>query len=114
MVVTFWSSAFETLELKVSLPANTAVIECDPRDRLVVENFAIPPLSVAVPRTVVPSMKVTDPDGVPAKLWPARTVTVKVTLWPGVVVLEEEARVVVVESLVTFCVRDAVLPLKFV
>ncbi len=46
-----------------------------------VANVACPELSVPLPRIVAPSLKVTDPVGVPLSL--AATVAVNVTDWPN-------------------------------
>lgn len=54
------------------------MIECDPTARVDVVSIALPPLSVPVPRAVVPSLNVTVPVGVPDV---AVTVAVKVTAW---------------------------------
>src|SRR5262249_54220329 len=58
-------------------PEYVAAIEWLPRARAVVVNDATPPVSVTVPRTVVPSLNVTDP------VVPPVTVAVNVTGWPG-------------------------------
>ena len=68
---------------------------------------ATPPLSVPVPRVVVPSMNVT----VPVEL-EGNTVAVKVTDAPNVEGFNEEASVIAVPALFTVCVNaDEVLPL---
>src|SRR5256885_1783442 len=71
-----------------------------PRDKDDVVKLACEPrlpcgVSVAVPRVVVPSRKVTVPAGEPP-LGPALTKTEKVTAWPGVDGLALEEREVVV------------------
>ena len=59
------------------------VIECVPTDSAEVLNVATPePFSVAVPRTFVPSSKVTVPVGVPEPGALALTVVVNVIDWP--------------------------------
>ena len=58
-------------------------------------------LSVAVPRMVLPSLKVTVPVGVPEPGALALTVAVKVTACPSADGLSEEVRVVAVASLLT-------------
>lgn len=71
------------------------------------------PFKVPVPSTVVLSMKVTVPLGIP----PAEgvTVAVKVTDWPNVEGFREELTAVVVAALFTVCVNAGdVLPAKFV
>ena len=53
------------LPAKSALPPYTAVIECFPSASVDVVSVALPLLSVFVPNTVVPSLNVTDPVGVP-------------------------------------------------
>ena len=75
---------------------------CEPIARaLVVVKLALPPLRVAVPRLVVPSMKVTEPVGVPLPGALALTVAVKVTDRPKSDGLAEETTVVFVVSWLT-------------
>ena len=75
-----------------------------PTDRLDVVVFAWcnEPLTVAVPRTVVPSLKVTVPVGLPVT--EGLTVAVKVTAVPWLAGFTEDLRVVVVDALFTFSV----------
>src|SRR6266852_5952465 len=74
----------------------------------VVVNVATPlPLSVAVPIGFAPSVKVTDPFGVPKPLF---TVAVKVTACPNVLGLSEEVSVVVVATRATVRVAVAEFP----
>ena len=74
---------------------------------------AWPELNVAVPRVVVPSLKVTVPVGVPLPGAAALTVAVKVTGWPKMVVVADEARVVVLLACPTDWINaEEVLELK--
>jgi len=61
-------------------------MECEPADRLETGRLAVPETRLTVPRTVVPSLKITEPAGsgqpVTLKLW--LTVAVNVTDWPTV------------------------------
>jgi len=83
------------------------VIECDPPERVAVLYVALPLLSVPVPSVVLPSLNVTVPvavDGV--------TVAVNVTDAPNVEGFADEDTAVVVDALLTVCVRaEEVLPL---
>ena len=54
-----------------------------PTGSAVVLKLALPPLRVAVPRTVVPTLNVTVPVGVPKPDELGATVAVKVTDWPN-------------------------------
>ena len=65
------------------------MIACEPTERLLVASRALPPLSVAEPSVVVPSMKVTVPVGVPLPGAAAVTVAVNVTDWPNTAGLTE-------------------------
>ena len=70
-------------------------MECDPAPSVVLVNVATPlAFSVPLPRTAVPSRKVTVPVGVPM---PAVAVTVAVneTAWPNTDGLGEETNTVV-------------------
>jgi hypothetical protein len=90
-----------------------AVIECEPAGRVEVVNVALPALNVTgVPRTVVPSRKVTVPVRVPAAV--LDTLAVNVTDCPTVTVAAEVvSAVVVVASGLMVCVRAVeVLGLK--
>jgi hypothetical protein len=67
-------------------------------------NVAVSPLSVPVPKVVVPSMNVTVPVGVPAPGDTAATVAVNVTDWPkteGFTEEEAKPRLVVVAAWLT-------------
>src|ERR1700683_1825264 len=80
---TVWLTAGDVLPVKSLSPPYTTVIECVPTEREEMLKLATPePFSVAVPRTVVPSSKVTVPVGVPDPGTLAVTVVVKVTDWP--------------------------------
>jgi hypothetical protein len=70
---------------------------CDPTDSVARANVAVPePSSVPVPNVVVPSLNVTEPEGMPEAGDTTATVAVKVTDWPNTDGLAEEVRVVVV------------------
>jgi len=84
-------------------PEYTALIECEPLERVDVENDAVPPLSVAVPIVVAPSRKLTEPVIVP--LTPLATVAVNVTEEPALEILFEELTLVDVAARLTTCVR---------
>jgi len=87
-------------------------MEWNPCDSVEVVNFALPLLSVPVPRVVEPSLKVTVPMGVPP---PDVTVAVKVTAAPSVDGFREEANAVELVACFTVCVStDEVLVAKFV
>jgi hypothetical protein len=102
----------EVLPVKFASPPYTAVIECDPTASVDVVNVALPPLSVPVPSTLVPSLNVTDPVGVPVV--DDFTVAVKVTGFPCFEGLSEELTVLDVAAFVTVSVSTAeVLPVKF-
>src|ERR1700682_2914075 len=75
--VTVCVTAGETLPLKFASPPYTAVSECEPTASVDILKVAFPPLSVAVPRFVVPSLKLTGPVGVAGP--PVLTVAVNVT-----------------------------------
>ena len=67
-----------------------------------VVNVAVPPAPTAtVPRTTLPSMKVTVPVGVPAPGATAATVAVKVTAWPVTAGLTDDVRATVVVARLT-------------
>jgi hypothetical protein len=80
-------------------------------------NVARPPLREAIPSTVVPSLKVTVPLGVPMAGATADTVAVSVTGWPTMEGFADDARVIVVvlvEAGLTVWVKGAdVLVMKF-
>jgi hypothetical protein len=74
--------------------------------------LAEPPLSVPVPRMVVPCVNVTVPVAVPEPGALAATVAVKVTAWPKADVVGEATTLVEVPSLLTVSVVLPELPLK--
>jgi hypothetical protein len=82
--LTFCDSTADVLVVKFESPPYTAVIECVPSASVVVVNVAFLLLSVPVPSSVVPSMNVTVPVGVPAPGDSATKVAVKVTVAPEV------------------------------
>ena len=65
-----------------------------PAVRVAVAMLAFPPLSVAAPKVVAPSLKVTVPVTVPVVA--GLTVAVRVTDWPNLDGLSDETTVVVV------------------
>src|SRR5208283_5213389 len=75
--------------------------------RVDVVKLAVPPLSVAVPRVLEPSMNVAVPVGVPPPGETGLTVAVKVTAWPATDGLREETTLVVVLACLTVWVRAA-------
>ena len=88
-------TAPEVEVLKFGSLSYTAVILLVPTDNVVVLKVATPEaFSVPVPRTVVPSLNETVPEGVPGEL--TVTVPVNVTDWPKIeeVVLEVRTEVV--------------------
>src|SRR5262249_25073599 len=92
-------------------------IEWLPTARAAVANVATPlAFSVAVPRLVVPSRKVTVPVGVPVAGATAVTVAVKVTDWPNTTGLADEvSAVLLLLAAFTVSVRvPEVLVAKFV
>jgi hypothetical protein len=108
-------SAELVLVLKFESPPYTAVIECDPTDSAEVEKDATPPLSVPVPSVVMPSLKVTVPDGLPAPGLLTVTVAVNVTDCPNFDGFALEVSVVDVSALfTTWLTAELVLPLKLV
>jgi len=81
---TVCASPLEVLTLKFPSPPYSAVIVCDPTDKLLVVRVASPvPSSVSVPNVVTPSLNVTVPLGVPAPGALAVIVAVKVTDSPN-------------------------------
>jgi hypothetical protein len=67
-------------------------------------------VSVALPMAVEPSIKVTEPVGA---AWPLETVAVRVTDWPKLEGVSEEATVAVVPAgFTTWVVADEVAPPK--
>ena len=86
---------------------------CAATVRDVAVKVAWPELNVAVPRVVVPSLKVTVPLGVPLAGAAGLTVAVKVTGWPKIVVVADEARAVVLLAWLTDWINaEEVLELK--
>src|SRR5438105_8082918 len=81
-----------------------------------VVRVALPlPFSVPVPRTLAPFMKGAVPVGGPAAGATADTGAVKVTDWPKTDGLTKEASDVLLDAVVTVCLRiGEVLPVKFV
>lgn len=69
--------------LKFESPEYAAVMVCVPFERDAVENVAVPDVTATVPSSVVPSLKVTVPVGVPLPDCGA-IVAVNFTLWPAV------------------------------
>ena len=69
----------------------------------------LPPaaLTGTVARVVLPSMKLTEPPGLPRALSAGSTVAVKVTDWPNVADVADAARVVVVAIFATLWVIDS-------
>ena len=88
------------------------MIACEPVASVEVVRLALPLVSVIVASTVVPSLKVAVPLGVPEV--EAFTVAVNVTAVPCFDGFNEETRVVEVGALLTTMVRTVdVLPVKF-
>jgi hypothetical protein len=69
--------------------------------------LAVPEESVPLPSVAAPSLKVTEPVGVPAPGATAATVAVKVTVCPYTLGLAEELTDVVVLAWFTVCVSGA-------
>jgi hypothetical protein len=99
------------LPLLFESPVYSAVMMCDPAVGADVVKVACPEAFRAVgpDRTVVSSLKVTVPVGVPP---PLETVAVKVTDCPKVDGFCEELTAVVVSALLTVCVTLPLLALK--
>ena len=98
---------------KFASPPYTPVIECDPTASDGVVNVAFPELKVAVPKVVLPSMKVMVPVGVPEPGAKTLTVAVKVMLWLRMDGLAEVLIATDVAALFTVSVRaDEVLPMN--
>ena len=91
-------TALEVLAVKLGSPRYSAVSESVPTGSVVVVKTAVLPLSVAVPREVVPSKNCTDSVGVPAPGATAAIVAVSVTVCPRTVVGGDAVRLVVVPS----------------
>jgi hypothetical protein len=90
-----------------------AVIEWVPTESDGTLKLAVPSLSAAVPRMVVPSSKVTVPVGVPLPGDRALTVAVNLTDCPYTDGLADEARAVVVPAgLTPWLIAVAVLVVK--
>ena len=102
----------EVLAEKFVSPLYFAVMECEPADRLESGNCAELLETVAVPKDVVPSRKVTLPVAPPPKaVW---IVAVNVTDWPKEDGFELETKAVVVDAPFTTWLRAAdVLPVRF-
>ena len=77
--------------------------------------MACPPLRLAVPSDVLPSLNVTVPllSNAPPGLT-VLTVAVNVTLWPNTDAAVDELTVVHVLAMLTVCSTLSLLPLKFV
>ncbi len=93
------------------------MIECADTEREEVAKVAWPKLKLPVPSVFVPSLKITEPVGVPAPGDTALTVAVKVTDCPDTDGLADEATAVVVLAWFTVCVsaEDVLsLPIKLV
>jgi hypothetical protein len=90
--------AEDVLVVKLVSPPYTAVIACVVKERVEVVKLAWPELSVPVPITFEPSLKVTVPVGVPAPGLAALTVAVNVTDWPNTDGFADETRTVPVPS----------------
>ena len=81
-----------------------------------IANVAAPPLSVPVPRVVLPSLNVTVPVGVPLAGAAAATVAVNVTDWPKTDGFDEDVTAVVLLAWFTTCgfvFSEPVLVAKF-
>src|SRR5437899_617912 len=76
--------------LKLTLPAYSALTECEPRARVLIVKLATPPDKAAEPATLPSMRKSTVPVGVPAPGATAATVIAKVTLAPGRAGLADE------------------------
>ena len=75
---------------------------CVPTAKVEMVNTAFPVVStMAVPNPVVPSMKVTDPLGIPLPLAAAVIVAVKVTDWPNELDASEVASAIALALLFT-------------
>ena len=79
-------------------------------DRLEMANLATPPDRVTVFNTVVPSLNVMAPVGVPAPGALGVTVAVKVTDCPQTAEIDVDASVVVVVAWLTVCVLPPLPP----
>src|SRR5271169_6059401 len=112
--LTVWLTADDVLLVKSLSPPYTTVIECVPTDKVEVLNVATPePFSVAVPRTLVPSSKVTVPVGVPEPGALAVTVVVKVIDSPKADgFTEDDTDVLLASSLTVWLTADDVLLVK--
>jgi aromatic ring-cleaving dioxygenase len=71
------------LAMKFASPLYVAVMEWLPLVRAAVEMVAAPAVNGTASRTVVPSLKVTVPVGIPAPGATGATTAVKLRLWPG-------------------------------
>src|SRR5437667_11135432 len=78
-----------------------------PVDSAEVPKVACPPASAFVLSVVAPSLKMTEPVGVPAPGETALTVAVNVTDWPNTDGLTDEASAVLLLASLTACVNTA-------
>jgi hypothetical protein len=93
--------------------AYVAVSEWLPNARVATARLPEPPLRLAVPSTVVPSLNVIVPPTIPAPGVTGLTVAVNVAGWPKTEGLAEEESVVVVDAALTVSVTaDELLPAK--
>src|SRR5262245_41016158 len=102
------------LSMKFELPAYAAVMAWSPTASADVVNVVEPPESAAVPRTAVPSLKVTLPVGVPPPGATGVTVAVNVTEAPAIEGFDDDTTAVVVADLITVCTTSAELWRKLV
>jgi hypothetical protein len=102
------------LVLKLLSPLYSAVIECTATVRLLVAKAAEPPLRLFVDKGVAPSLKMTEPVGVPVPGELALTVAVNVTDWPETDGFVPETTEVELFALLTACeyAGEFVLPAK--
>ena len=101
---TTWLTAPLVLVLKLPSPTYVAVIECVPAPNVAVLNVQVNGAAAGnaqLPIVVAPSRKFTVPVGVPAPGEVTLTAAVNVTLCPNTDGLREEARVVLVDALLT-------------
>ena len=94
-------SGADVLPVKLLSPPYAAVIECVAAESAAVLNVASAPISVTVSRVVVPSLKVTIPDGEPVPGATAATVAVKVTARPKTEGLADELIVMLLMAWLT-------------
>src|SRR5262245_51092366 len=87
------------LPRNIGPPLKTAVMVCPPEAAKLVVNVAVPLVpTLTVPRTTLPSLKVTVPVVDPAAGATAATLAVKVTAWPVTAGLTDDDRVSVVAA----------------